>query len=222
MAIDVKKIEKATEEFFSGFKNEEGKEQETAPASPRDYYDEYGELYSQRRDSGHGARAKVAIDAEVVLNSLPALYKAAKHESDRLVAQGEKGYAKMVRDQYMNEKFMPAIEALIRTNSVDSVMNATTILDMLDKYALIDGGSAKGFTRSFVRSLYGTEVGDSEPFSDSQTRECVAELKRLAADGNIRAAIGKATKVLKKIDSGDQSANSDDYELIQKIALKGQ
>ena len=222
MAIDVKKIERATEDFFKTLDNGKGEEQETAPASPRDYYEEYNDLYSQKRDSGHGARAKVAIDAEVILGKLPALYKAAKHESDRLMAQGEKGYAKMVRDQYMNEKFLPAVEALIRTNSVDSVMNATSILNLLDGYALIEGGSAKGFTRSFVRSLYGSEVGDSEPFSDSQTRECVRELKRLAAEGNIRAAIGKATKVLKKIDSGDQSANIDDYNLIQKIALRGQ
>lgn len=221
MPLDRNKIEKATQEFFKQFEPKEV-EEEVATPSPRDFYEEYNDLYSSRGESTHGARAKVAIDAEVVLNKLPMYYKVAKHEADRLEKQGERGLARIARDQYMQEKFMPVVEALVRTNSADALMNASGIMELLDGFALVGNGRANGFTRSFIRSLYGSEVGGTEPFSDSVTREGVAELKRLVATDNIRTAIGKATKMLQRIDAGEQSANSDDYEIIQKVALRGQ
>ena len=221
MPIDMKMVQKATDDFFKQFEPKEVDEEQAAPA-PRDFYEEYQDAYSKQPEMPHGARAKVAIDADVVLNKLPMFYKAAKHNIDQLLRNGEKSRAQMAKDTYMNEKFLPAIEALVRTNSADSLMNATGILDLLDNYAMVNGGQAKGFTRSFVRSLYGNDVGNSEPFSDSVTRECVEDLKRLVADNNIRTAVGRATKMLKRIDNGEQSANSDDYTLIQKVALLGQ
>lgn len=221
MPIDIKKVQKATDDFFNQFEPKEVEEEQAAPA-PRDFYEEYQDAYSKQPEMPHGARAKVAIDADVVLNKLPMYYKAAKHTVDQLMRNGEKSRAQMTRDAYMNEKFLPAITALVHTNSADALMNASGILDLLDSYAMVNGGQAKGFTRSFVRSLYGSDVGGSEPFSDSVTRECVEDLKRLVATNNIRTAVGRATKMLQKIDNGEQSANSDDYALIQKVALLGQ
>lgn len=221
MRIKEKDVLKYTDEFFSQFEPKEAPE-EAVPAAPRDLYTEYQDVFRKQRPMPHGARAKVSLDAEVSLKGMKAQYEAAKHQSEMLEARGEKGLAKMVREQYMQEKFLPAVEALILTNSVDDIMNATNILDLLDSYAMTDAGKAKGFTRSFIRSLYGEEIGLTSPNSDSVVREGVDTIKGLVYSGNIRAAIGKATKMLERIDSGEQIASNEDYELIQKVAMRGQ
>lgn len=221
MRIKVKDVLRYTDEFFSQFEPKEVPD-EAAPAAPRDIYSEYQEVYRRQRPVMHGAKAKVSIDAEVSLKGMKAQYEAAKHQSEMLEKKGEKGLAKMVRDQYMQEKFLPAVESLIMANSVDDIMNATGILDLLDSYAMTDAGKAKGFTRSFIRSLYGEEVGTVTPRSDSVVRDGVETIQRLVYAGSIRAAIGVATKLLERIDAGEQLASAEDYELIQKVAMRGQ
>lgn len=213
------KILKATDQFFTQF---EPQEVPDLPMAPRDFYTEYGRQYRKLRgmDFPNGASGKILVDTRDILKTLKQAYLVAKERSERLASNGDTSRAQMVIDQYMNENFMPAVEALVRLNSADELMNSKESLDALDGYVLTPNGSGKGFTRSFVQSLYNEELGNTMPSSDMEVRHAVEELKMMTAAGQIRAAVGKATKLLMQIDSGMHRADDEDYSILLRIASR--
>lgn len=213
------KILKATDQFFAQF---EPKEVPDLPPAPRDYYTEYKKQYRKLDGMNfpNGASGRVLIGSTEAIRTLKQAYLVAKERSDRLKANGDNTRAQMVVDQYMNERFMPAIEAIVRMNSADELMNSKESLDALDEYALTPRGSGKGFTRAFVQSLYNEELGNTVPKSDMEVRHAVEEIKGLTFRGNVRSAVGKATKLLRQIDMGAHMADGDDYALLLKVASR--
>ena len=213
------KILKATDQFFKQF---EPKEVPDLPPAPRDYYTEYKKQYRKLGDMDfpNGARGKVLVGANETVRTLKQAYLVAKERSERLAANGDNSRAQMVIDQYMNERFMPAIEAIVRTNSADELINSKESLDALDKYVLTPRGSGKGFTRAFVQSLYDEELGGTVSKSDMEVRHAVEEIKDLTFRGQVRSAVGKATKLLQQIDMGAHMADGDDYALLLKVASR--
>lgn len=116
---------------------------------------------------------------------------------------------------------MPAVDALVLFGSADELLAMRQVLNELDDMTLPDGGvSGKGYTEALVRSMYDSELGQNGSKSDDVVRRCVCELRMLTDSGNIRAAVGKATKMLEKIESGENSADDYDYSLIQRIAAR--
>lgn len=213
------KILKATDDFFKQFTPQEVPD---LPPAPRDFYTEYEKEYRElgKKDFPHGASGKILIDVDVALKPLRAAFNVAKDRMERLKANGDSGRAQMVLAQYMNERFMPTVEALVRTNSADELLNSKECLDTLDEYVLIPSGSGKGFTKQFVRSLYNDELGSTAPTSDMEVRLAVEEVKELTNRGQIRTAVGKAAKLLEKIETGQNTADEDDYMLLLRVATR--
>ncbi len=229
-----KRIESANDEFIASDEDSnaavsvEG-EEEVIESKPVDILQQKrNEQYrASKLETPRGAAPKVAKNASGVLEGLGSIkslsqsFRAAKHASERLTANGETARASMVRDQYMNEKFLPAIEALIGLNSIDELLNAKDVLKKLDELVLIQGGRADGYTAQYIRSLYGSELGQIQTHSDCYIRRSIGDMKVACARGNIRYAISLAKKMLDSVDNGEHSATEDDYQLISKVASRG-
>lgn len=143
-------------------------------------------------------------------------YHEAQEDVDTLKEKGERGRAEIRRNQYMQEHFLPAVEAVINSASPDEVLNSKKALDILDKYVLLEG-SGKGYTATYIRQAYGNQLGQQEGRSDPSVRSEVMRINSLLDNGQIRTAVGVANKIKEKIDSGENQADDIDYELISRV-----
>lgn len=220
------RIEKYTDDFFKELKKGAPSSESSdtpLPPRPQDIYQTYSDMaleYSRKRFP-NGARPEYKLKAEEVLNGLQGPYAVAKNRVDGLAARGDSGRAEIARRQYMEDYYMPAVDALVLFGSADELLAMRQVLNELDDMTLPDGGvSGRGYTEALVRSMYDSELGQNGSKSDDVVRRCVCELRMLTDSGNIRAAVGKATKMLEKIESGENSADDYDYSLIQRIAAR--
>jgi hypothetical protein len=116
----------------------------------------------------------------------------------------------------MQEKFLPAVEAVINYASPDELLNCREALSALDKMA-IGVGSMKGYTASYVRQAYGNALGQKEGDSDPTVTEMMRRIKSLVRDDQYRTAIGMAKKLKKQIDDGQHIASAEDYDVIGRM-----
>lgn len=143
-------------------------------------------------------------------------YHEAEEDIDTLKERGERGRAEVRRNQYMQEYFLPAVEIVVNSTSPDEVLNSKRALDMLDKYALLEG-SGKGYTATYIRQAYGNQLGQQEGRSDPSVRSDVMRINAMLDSGQTRTAVGVANKIKDKIDRGDAMADDIDYELISRV-----
>lgn len=143
-------------------------------------------------------------------------YHEAKEDIDTLKERGERGRAEVRRNQYMQEYFLPAVEIVVNSTSPDEVLNSKRALDMLDKYALLEG-SGKGYTAAYIRQAYGNQLGQQTGRSDASVRSDVMRINAMLDSGQIRTAVGVANKIKDKIDHGDAMADDIDYELVSRV-----
>ena len=160
--------------------------------------------------------ATTAVVDGVGAEGLAKAYSRAKGESDALKARGERGRAELVRQQYMQEDFLPAVEIVVNSASPDEVLNSKRALEELDKYVLLEG-AGKGYTASYIRQAYGNQLGQREGRSDPSVRSGVVRINSLLDNGDIRSAVGVASSLKKKIDEGSAMADDIDYELIGRV-----
>lgn len=211
----------ATDAFFREFPKQEAGA--SAPVA-RDFYEEA--LSDRKKEEGrsypNGAKAKLIIDVNEAIKPLVTAFNIAKHNYDRMKERGDVARARMFADQYMHDTFFPTIEAIVRINSVDELLNAPAALEKLDEVVLLDGGSSKGYTRSYVKTLYGEEAGQALVMNDAVVEDCFNEIVGLLMRGQVRTAVGKATKLMKNIDEGRNVADDDTYVILQKVVARGQ
>lgn len=143
-------------------------------------------------------------------------YHEAEEDIDTLKERGERGRAEVRRNQYMQEYFLPAVEIVVNSTSPDEVLNSKRALDMLDKYALLEG-SGKGYTATYIRQAYGNQLGKQTGRSDASVRSDVMRINAMLDNGQIRTAVGVANRIKDKIDRGDAMADDIDYELISRV-----
>ena len=167
------------------------------------------------------ATTKAAIDGDgMPANGLAYAFKRAKEAVMALKAKGEPGRAELASKQYMEDRFLPAIETVIRFSSPDELLNCKEALDALDKYAL-GKGSMRGYTASYIRSAYGDLLGKDLDGrfdkSDPAISQMVLRIRVLSNNGNIRSAVGVAKQAKDQVDKGENLASEDDYELISRV-----
>lgn len=196
-----------------------------APASPEPvdvYQRNQDRLYDVSQKSfPKGSSAVVNMATTAVVDGVGAeglakAYKRAKDDSDALKARGERGRAELVRQQYMQENFLPAVEIVVNSASPDEVLNSKRALEELDKYVLLEG-AGKGYTASYIRQAYGNQLGQRKGRSDPSVQSGVVRINSLLDNGGIRSAVGVASSLKKKIDEGSAMADDIDYELIGRV-----
>lgn len=207
---------------------ESNHEAEENALSPRPAMDIYrlkmqSRLNESRRQRPNGASPRIKDEVNYVIgNGLKAAYNMTKAQAESLYKRGDTLRAKMLMEQYMDEKFLPSVEALVRLTSADNVLNSTEALNEMDKLVLTVGGNPSGFTRSFVEQLYQQDLGTTMPSSDAYVSDAIRRINGLVSSDQIRTAVGLATRTLAQIESGQHSADDSDYELLLKVAERGQ
>lgn len=194
---------------------------EEVTEEPTDYYrSAKRERSSADRKRSYGSRPYAKKILGRLQNSPVKFgYQKAKDDIEYLKSVGDKQRAEMVRQQYMEDYYMPAVDAAIRLGSKADVLGSQDILDMLDSLVIVDGVRPNGYTASFVANLY--EDGNAPSQSDIDVVEAVQKITRLCNEGNISSAIGTAKRIKERIDSGNSVAIPEDYEIIQKVAIRG-
>lgn len=169
----------------------------------------------------YGASPKVIEDLDLLLqNGIVHAYKKALDDSELLYAEGETERARIVVEQYMNNWFMPVVDALVRLNSQQEVLASVDALEELDSLALVPGGGqAEGYTAVFVSNLYEPLTGQTFS-SDAEVVGAIRRINGLLDQNQVRMAGSVARRLLTSLDMGQNRATPDDYEFIQKIVLR--
>ena len=163
----------------------------------------------------HGASTLTQKIAKEAIASLARAKKRAEVDSDYWKERGDKERAQMVKDQYMEERFLPSVEMVIIASTPDEVLNAKDILSAFDEQTFEVG---PGYTAAYIRTAYGDQLGNTSNQSDGYIRDQIQRLKYLASSDQIRAAYGVAKKLKEEIDKGEHTASSDDYDIIVRVA----
>lgn len=198
---------------------------QSVPSEPIDYYQQTANAQYENATKNYpkGSRALVLATAQAVINGeggaegLARAYRRYKNDSDSLKRQGEVGRAALLKQQYMEEHFLPAVEVVINYTSPDEVLNCKQALSELDKYVL-GVGAGTGYTASYVRSAYDKVRGNQRSESDPTVIAGVRKIKALAEGDQVRAAYGLAQKLKRQIDNGEHIADDEDYALIGRVA----
>lgn len=224
------RIAAANEMFVSGEDSQEappqiGEDQKDVQVAPEwrpiDIYQHHQrkQIANAKKEFPKGSRALVMATTERVINGnggLAVFRKKAEDDSDSLKDNGYKDRAELVRQQYMEERFLPAVEIVVNNTSPDEVLNCKAALSALDKMAL-GVGSMSGYTASYIRQAYADQLGMKRGGSDPTVVSEMRRIKLLVADDQIRTAIGLATKLKKQIDDGEHMAEPEDYAVLGRI-----
>lgn len=124
----------------------------------------------------------------------------------------------MVKDQYIEERFLPAVEMVVIASTPDEVLNSKDILREFDDLSMQYG---PGYTASYIRTAYGDQLGNASSQSDGYVVENVERIKYLSAMDQLRSAYGLAKKLKDEIDNGDHTSSDEDYEIITRVASIG-
>ena len=213
----------ASKSFYSSLPEEEVVE-------PVDVYNRNAtaryEESKKKRPNGSSSLVKAVVKSVIDGDGDPRAglahaLKRAEDDCDILRRNGERSRADIARQQYMEERFIPAVEVVVNYTSPDEVLNCKEALDELDKYAL-GVGSSKGYTASYIRQAYGDLLGQdingSADISDQYVAEKVRAIKMLSEMDDIRTAVSLAKQTKASVDKGEHIANSDDYELLGRVA----
>ena len=196
------------------------KQEEPEMASPVDLYDQNRMKIREENKKvfPHGASTLTKKIAEEALSDLARSKKKAEADSDYWESRGDKERAQMVKDQYMEEKFLPAVEMVVISSTPDEVLNAKDILKEFDDLSMQYG---PGYTASYISTAYGDQLGNASSQSDGYVVENVERIKYLASTDQIRSAYGLAKKIKNEVDNGEHMSSDVDYEILARVASIG-
>lgn len=219
----IERMKVATHDTMEEVKNPPKAEPEEPRLAPVDIYQRNQDrLYEYRQKSfpkGSSQIVNYAVASVIEgagAEGLARAYKRARDDSDSLKDRGERGRAELVRQQYMQEHFLPAVEIVANSESPDALLANTKALEELDKYVLLEG-SGKGYTAAYVRQAYGNQLGQVQGRSDETVRTGVRRINMLLDSGEVRSALAIANSLKKKIDAGEAQADENDFELISRV-----
>lgn len=187
--------------------------------TPQDLYRAQQNQFREAKPvQARGANPRIRLDISALTDTgLSRHYKKEKEDSDYYKKIGDNKRAQMIRQQYMQDYFLPAVDAMVKLNGMEAVLNNQEILDTLDGLTLLDGTNGKGYTVSFIRSMYTPD--EMIERTDNEVADALKQITMLCEQDEIRAAKGLAQAIKQKIDSGQNIATIEDYSVIEKVAL---
>lgn len=212
-----KRIEEANDEFLS----DEEEEVVAAPAdllqAQRDIERDYGKKQFPR-----GSRNQVLATVQDVINgvgtdSLSQAYARAKEDAEAVDKMGDHRRAQIIKNQYMEDHFLPAVEVVVNFTSPDELLNSKKGLETLDKYAL-GMGPMTGYTASYVREAYGNALGRVQSASSPEVSDAVYRINGFLDTDQMVLARSLAKRIKEKVDEGKCIASEDDYQLLLAVA----
>lgn len=188
---------------------------------PNDVYqNRRNEMYDTKTRNARGAMPRMKLDLSALQDSnIKYAHKKALDDSEYYTSICNKQYANMVKQKYMEDEFLPVVDALVRMNGLGAVQSNQQVLSELDGLTLLNGNQGHGYTQAYLASMYGLE--DAVERTDAMVEKAIREIKYLCANDQIRSAVGKANDIKKRIDAGENVASGEDYEVLQRVALYG-
>lgn len=183
------------------------------------YQQAFDERQAQFKPRTQGARPIIRKYLPDVVDRIKDSYQKAKDDTEYAKKIGDTKRAQMIQQQYMQDYYLPAVDAMVRLASKQDLLSSQEALDQLDEFVLVEGTRGNGYTATFVEQMY--EDGMQPIVSDGVVRKTLGRINKLCADDQIRAAVGMARDLKQKIDSGENIAVPEDYEIIQRVALRG-
>lgn len=172
-----------------------------------------------QKEFPRGSRALVMAAVKDIIDGeggLATQKKKAENDIEALLASGYKDRAEIKARQYVEEKFLPAIEVVIDYTSPDELLNCKEALAALDKM-MVGVGSKSGYTAAYVRQAYGDLLGKMRGGSDPAVAEGIRRIKQLVGEDQMRTAIGMAQRLKTKVDNGEAMAEPEDYAILGRI-----
>lgn len=214
-----KAIAQATKELFeeNPLPENEKDSLEVNQSEPVDYYQQTRKKIDAEKEKSYprGTSTLTKQIAEEAIDNLNKVYRRAKADADYLNKRKEQDRANIVKQQYIEENFLPTVEMLVISATPDEILNSKEILKALDDLSMEYG---PGYTASYIRTAYGNQLGNASSSSDGYVRSAVERLKFLADSDQIRAAYGVAKKLKEQIDNGEHLCSDEDYEIITRVA----
>ena len=219
-------VEKRLQEAFGtdGTMPSQAPKEQPIISSSADLYQEQRNTmrdYAKKKFPRGASRVVKATVRDVVsgagTRSLARAYKRARDDSEALKEMGDYEREQIVKDQYMMDSFLPAVELVINFTSPDELLNSKEALRTLDKYAL-GVGTMSGYTAAYVREAYGDMLGNVESASSPRVSEGVYRLNGLLDTDQMQTAYALAKKLKRDIDDGKSIASDADYDLISRVA----
>lgn len=169
-----------------------------------------------------GARAQVLATVEDVINgvgtdSLGQAYERAKDDAEAVDKMGDHRRAQIIKNQYMQERFLPAVEVVVNFTSPDELLNCKKGLDTLDQYAL-GVGSMSGYTAAYIREAYGDSLGQAQAVSAPEVADAVYKINGFLDTDQMVLARSLAKRIKEKVDDGKTIASEEDYEFLLNVA----
>lgn len=211
-----KRIAEANDEFIK-----EEEEQLPPPVDMLQARRDIDREYSQKQFP-RGSRTQVLATVEDVINgvgtdSLGQAYERAKDNAETVDKMGDHRRAQIIKNQYMEDSFLPAVEVVVNFTSPDELLNSKKALDTLDKYAL-GLGSMSGYTASYVREAYANSLGQVEAASSPEVTDSVYKINGFLDTDQMVLARSLAKRIKKKVDEGKTIASEADYNLLLSVA----
>lgn len=213
-------IEEKLAKFHKSYMGEDVLEAEVVQ-QPVDFYENNRKQNREVQQRSHyGTRPYTkAILKQLKASPIWQAHRKAMDDIEYAKSTGDRQRAEVLRQQYMEDYYMPTVDAAVRLGSKQDILSSKEILDNLDSLVILDGIRGNGYTASLVANLY--EDGDSPAISDVEVKDALNDIVRHCNNGNIGVAIGLAKRIKKQIDGGDNVAIPEDYEILQKVALRG-
>lgn len=217
-------------------KNEEleeskAKKTEEVGGQPTTSLDDYTKQYFERkrllnRKVSHGARGKVYLFTDLLVSGnktkrikgLKNAYASAKAE----IAEYKNSRPELVeplKQKYMEEEFLPTVEAIIMQTSPEELYNSEKSLNLLDSVVLLPvEASGNGYAKQYIKTAYlDRGILNNGEMSSPEVVDGIRQIRNLSNQVENRAVYLMAKRLKKKIDEGRTMATGDDYALLSRI-----
>lgn len=190
-------------------------------AQPVDYYQmqENAAYEASQKPTAYGSPAQVGRIVDKMVDEFKQTnYNVSRNQYDHLLDVEAKDQAEYLRQDYMTGSALPMVESLVEVYGADAILNNKKALAKLDEVMITPNGAGDGFTEGYLKQMHKQQLGSQGSASDAEVVYGVSQVKNLADNDDIRGSVSLAKQLKEKIDNGQLSANSEDYNLLLQVS----
>lgn len=218
-----KDFEKRIDEVNDQMLSDGSQEAQEAPSQtkPIDLYQaQRNAAYeASQKATAYGSPAQIGQIVDNIVDDFKASrYNVAINQYNHLKDANAPDQAEYMRQDYMVKNALPLVESLVETYGVDAILNNKDALSKLDEVMITGNGSGDGFTAAYLKQMHSQQMGGQPSPSDMEVTRALSKIRSMADNNDIRGSVTEAKRIKEKVDRGQLSANSDDYNLLLQVA----
>ena len=190
-------------------------------AEPMDYYQmqENAAYEASQKPTAYGSPAQIGKVVDQMVNDFKqARYNVSINQYNHLKDANASDQAEYMRQDYMTKNALPLVESLVEMFGVDALLNNKGALSKLDEVMITNNGVGDGFTKGYLEQMHKQQIGTQGSDSDMEVVYGLSKVKQMADNDDIRGSVTEAKRLKEKVDNGELSASSDDYNLLLQVS----